>query len=293
MMNALQFSIIVPTYNREAQLFKIISLLIPQAYVNWELIIVDDSVESLEEKVDGIGDNRILYFHRKEKSGVSSARNFGALNAHGQYLAFLDDDDQVSENWLLEFAGLITAENKPDVLFCAMQRVNAVNGQYNEVVYPSQRLLDGKKRGIVIPGAFIIRATVFNSIGGYDERILFGENTELFIRIRATNPKYAYTDSVNFYYFQSLDGLSQNLENKIESNEIVLQKHPDFFLKNKNTKRLFTQVTGVSLLRLKRFKEARHYLRQAFLLNPFRVRSVLRLIISYLPFLSKKIYLPK
>lgn len=278
------FSVIIPTYNRPADLIVILNTLFLQKNNEWEVVIVDDSSASQINEINELGDDRIKYHHRKQRLGVSSARNDGTKYARGRYLVFLDDDDRVSENWLDEFASLITENEFPDVLFCGYERVDPHTKEKEEVL-PSDELWK-----LIFPGSFIIKADFFNSLGGYDEQILYGENTELFIRIRATNYKYAFTDSINFFYYQSIDGGSKNLLNTIESNKLILNKHKTLFQRNLKAKKFYLRVIGVSLMRLGRFREARFYLVKSYLLSLFEIKGLLRIVISFFPFLAKKVY---
>lgn len=94
-------SVVIPTYNRPAYLARAIESVIGQTYKDWELIVVDDGsptgeIKTVVERYAG-QDGRIRYVRRPNGSWYR-ARNTGIRNARGQYLAFLDDDDQ----WLKE-----------------------------------------------------------------------------------------------------------------------------------------------------------------------------------------------
>ncbi len=96
-------SIIIPTYNRAYTLTKAINSVIKQKYTNWELIIVDDnSTDETKDLVDNYikTDKRIRYFLNQRCKGVSGARNHGIINSSGDYLAFLDSDDEWVEHHL-------------------------------------------------------------------------------------------------------------------------------------------------------------------------------------------------
>ena len=97
-MNNCLFSIIVPIYNVEKYIVKCIESILLQSFKNFELILVDDgSPDHCGEICDMYAekDNRISVIHKKN-GGLSSARNSGLKQAHGQYVMFVDSDD-----WLL------------------------------------------------------------------------------------------------------------------------------------------------------------------------------------------------
>ena len=87
-------SVVIPTWNREALLERAVrSALAQEGPERIEVLIMDDgSTDGTEERIRGLGDPRIRYF-RLEHGGACAARNRGAEEARGEYIAFLDSDD--------------------------------------------------------------------------------------------------------------------------------------------------------------------------------------------------------
>ena len=87
-------SIIIPLYNKKKTILKSIESVLSQTYSDWELLIVNDgSTDGSETLVQ-----RFLLYSRikllnKKNGGVSSARNEGIRDAHGDWILFLDADD--------------------------------------------------------------------------------------------------------------------------------------------------------------------------------------------------------
>ncbi|MCI7766516.1 MAG: glycosyltransferase [Oscillospiraceae bacterium] len=95
-------SVIVPVYKVEKYLRKCIESIIGQKYTNLEIILADDGSPDSSGKIcDEYAkrDNRIIVIH-KENGGVGSARNAGIDRAAGEYIAFVDGDDHVSELYI-------------------------------------------------------------------------------------------------------------------------------------------------------------------------------------------------
>lgn len=88
-------SIIIPTYNRAHLISKAIDSIINQTYKNWELLIIDDgSTDETEVVIKSfLEDKRIQYF-KIPNSGACAARNKGLENSKGDYITFLDSDDE-------------------------------------------------------------------------------------------------------------------------------------------------------------------------------------------------------
>lgn len=90
-------SIVMPTYNRAKIISGAIESILRQTYANWELIVVDDrSTDHTEETIHEWSntDARIRYVRNHREKGPAGARNTGLLAAQGEYLAFLDSDDE-------------------------------------------------------------------------------------------------------------------------------------------------------------------------------------------------------
>ena len=88
-------SVIIPTYNRENLVSQAIQSVLNQTYRDFELIVVDDaSIDNTQKIVNNFNDSRIRYICHKQNAGVSVAQNTGIAKARGEYIAFLDSDDE-------------------------------------------------------------------------------------------------------------------------------------------------------------------------------------------------------
>lgn len=95
-------SVIVPVYNAEPYLARCIDSIMSQTFEDFEVLIVDDGSQDKSGEICdeyAAKDSRIRVFH-KENGGVSSARNLGLDNATGEWIAFVDSDDWVDEEYL-------------------------------------------------------------------------------------------------------------------------------------------------------------------------------------------------
>src|SRR5262245_61054408 len=87
-------SVILPTYNRAALLPRAVQSAIAQTYQNFELIIVDDgSTDDTPTIIRTFTDPRIVGV-RRSHAGAAAAENAGLARARGQFIGFLDDDDE-------------------------------------------------------------------------------------------------------------------------------------------------------------------------------------------------------
>ncbi len=107
--NNLKFSVVVPIYNVEKYLEKSIDCLISGSFKNLEILLVNDgSTDSSGEICDRYAkkDSRIKVFHQQNQ-GPSGARNTAIENATGDYLVFLDSDDNFVEDCLVEISNIL------------------------------------------------------------------------------------------------------------------------------------------------------------------------------------------
>jgi glycosyltransferase involved in cell wall biosynthesis len=116
-------SIIIPVYNRASLVKETVQSIYRQTYTDWELLLIDDgstdnSLEVCQEMA--VSDDKVHVFH-KENGGLSSARNFGMQMANGDYISFIDSDDEISPNFL-ENLLLEIEKNDCDIVFCGLLR---------------------------------------------------------------------------------------------------------------------------------------------------------------------------
>lgn len=94
------FSIIVPTYNRAHIISRAVESVLNQTYSNWELIVIDDgSMDNTKSVIKEFNDNRLKYYYQTNQER-STARNNGISKASGQYICFLDSDDEYYNDYL-------------------------------------------------------------------------------------------------------------------------------------------------------------------------------------------------
>ncbi len=93
-------SVVIPTHNRAGLVKRAIESVLVQTVQDFELLVVDDcSVDGTRETVHQFHDPRVSYFRHEVNRGPGAARNTGILAARGEYLAFLDSDDE----WMSRF----------------------------------------------------------------------------------------------------------------------------------------------------------------------------------------------
>lgn len=184
------FSVVIPTYNRAKFLPKALDSVWRQTFNGYEVIVVDDgSTDGTLEYLRSLsGPIRIL---SQYNGGPGVARNFGAKQARGRYIAFLDSDDLWFPWTLSCFAELISRNNDPAILSARlMEFADDAELSYVENV-PGTADVFGDffsasgKGYFVGAGMSVIRRDVFLKVNGYTRRRINGEDHDLIMRIGA------------------------------------------------------------------------------------------------------------
>ena len=202
-------SVVVPTYNYAHFLTATIKSIQLQTYGNWECIIIDDgSTDNTKQLIERLSaaDNRIKYFYQKN-AGPAVARNLGIRKSTGEFIQFLDGDDLI-ENKKFEiqrhtleqhaeydivYGGVkyFTSVN-PEKLFLNINLndqgawMSNVSGKGDEVIL---NLIEGN---IMVISSPLIRKSVFNKFGGFDEQLYYNEDWELWLRLAINNVYFKF-----------------------------------------------------------------------------------------------------
>jgi glycosyltransferase involved in cell wall biosynthesis len=222
-------SIILPTFNRADLLPRAINSVLAQTYPHWELIIWDDgSMDKTEEIVRSYKDGRLKYFY-DDNHGVAYACNRAIEASHGKYLAFLDSDDEWSEDILADHVEAMNAYPDIDVLFSDFININAATGeehrtfeQYsgamkfldvnrvNDNLYlVRERLLEGLAiANFIATDTIMVHREVLEKIGFFIEELRKLASFELCWRMGLAGTHFAYQDKVHLKRFKQTDSLS-------------------------------------------------------------------------------------
>ena len=107
------FSIIIPAYNAEAYLSRCLDSIFSQEFEDYEVIVINDGSTDRTEALleEYVANHRNLHLLNQENHGMATARNRGLEVAQGEYVLFVDSDDQLAKNALKILSDQITGED--------------------------------------------------------------------------------------------------------------------------------------------------------------------------------------
>jgi glycosyltransferase involved in cell wall biosynthesis len=309
MKNEPLVSCIIPTYNREKFLPNSIGSVLKQTYKNWELIIVDDrstdeSKKLIEEYMKK--DKRIKYVKNKHNNGCYGARNQGVELVKGEYIAFLDSDDEwmsfhLSEmieemqknpdvDWIYSFGKKI--KNNKIVLKSSYPNSNEAKNKFK--IEKRDKLFVLKKNQLTNVLNFeissgiqksILRKRIFNKIN-FDENFFAVADRLLPIEAIYHNFKFAYLTNVHLKYNIHEDNLSncnptKDINKKLRINKQLEKLYltiPKKIRLNKSQKKIidkklanlyFWNIGYNHYIIIKDYKNAKKYFLKGLKLNTF------------------------
>ena len=217
----MKISVIIPTYNRKKTLARAIRSVLNQSFSPFEILIIDDgSNDGTEEWVKANFQN-IKYIYQNNH-GVSSARNIGIENAYGDWVAFLDSDDEWLPNKLYKQVKAI--DSNPEVKFFHTNEIWIRNGvRVNQMKkhkkyggYIFEKCLDICR---ISPSSVLIKKEVLDNIGVFDESLRVCEDYDLWLRITSKYPVVFLDEPLIYKYGGHADQLSK-VNDGIESYRI-------------------------------------------------------------------------
>lgn len=127
-------SIIIPAYNCEQYIGSAIESCLKQDYENIEVIVINDGSADRTAEVASsfLSDSRITVINQQNK-GVSAARNYGLDCATGDYVTFLDSDDELAQGTISRNMELLASENDADWLYFPIQRIDKYGNPVDEI----------------------------------------------------------------------------------------------------------------------------------------------------------------
>ena len=194
-------SVVIVTHNREKLLPRAIDSVLEQDFSDFELIVIDDaSSDNTEEVVKKYqNDGRFKYIKIKKANSISQARNSAWPCVNGKYVAVLDSDDVWCDNSKLA-KQVDFLENNSDFVLVGSGAI-LINGRDEKIDEVKKPISDEEiKKDFLVKNPFFHSSVLYRyddvkKIGGYDEKIRFGEDFDLWLRLGKEGKLYNFSDA--------------------------------------------------------------------------------------------------
>ncbi len=234
-------SVIVPVFNAEAYIEKCILSIIEQSFKDIEIIIVDDGSDDFSTPILYTFkdlDKRIEII-RQKNSGPSVARNVGIQNAKGKYIAFVDADDWIEENYIEKLYESIT-KNKADIAATSIIRWRIYNKKYR-ICYKKEKVytkLTDKLRICNIPENCYVWNKLYKTSLIKDIKFkpgIFFEDVFWTPEVIKKSDKLVTVPNTNYYYRVNNKSIVKNIQdNKKQLDSYNAHKYIIEFFKMNN-----------------------------------------------------------
>ena len=185
-------SVIIPTFNRAAFVRQALDSVVAQEYPRLEVLVVDDGSEDhTPEVVRSFGSQVTLIC--QSHAGVSAARNRGVAASSGELVAFLDSDDLWLPGKVWAQAELF--QKHPSIQACYtdeiwIRRGVRVNARHIHQKHAGWIFVQSLPRCIISPSSIMLRRTLWERLGGFDEQLPACEDYDLWLRLTAVVPVF-------------------------------------------------------------------------------------------------------
>lgn len=267
-------SVVIPTHNRANLLRRAVDSVIAQSLKELEIIIVDDaSTDDTSACCEQIVDPRAKKIQHQQTRGGAAARNTGIAIANGEYVAFLDDDDEWMPDKLVQQVDLLKRNPNAGLIYTGYYYVD---NHYKTF----QQFLPRFRGNIAEPllaeniigttSSVMIRQVCFNKVGVFDDQLQSCQDWDLWIRMaKEYMVDFIEKPLLNFMIHEKR--ITRNLDAKLQGRLRLLEKHRDDIEQSKSCLARHWLELGYLYCHNGQLAEGRHFLRKGLKICPTKV----------------------
>jgi len=195
------FSVIVPVYNTDPGLLRrMIASVEAQWYSHWELVLVDDHSTSpaVREVLSDLIDPRIVIVQIAENRGISGATNEGIARATGDFIVFLDHDDELTVDCLYELALRIDRDD-PDYLYSDEDKLDA-DGTFRDPFFKPDWSPDTLMSSMFTCHVSCVRRSLALELGGLRSEYDGSQDWDFVLRVSERARRIAHVAKVLYHW---------------------------------------------------------------------------------------------
>ena len=209
------FSIVVPVFNTPQQVFqKMADSVKSQWYPHWELILVDDASTSEKtlECMENLQDERIIKKVLQENQGIAGATNAGIATATGDYVVFLDHDDELTVDCLYELARCIEQED-PDYIYSDEDKISE-QGIFVEPHFKPDWSPDTMMSTMYVCHVSCVRRNLLEQLGGLRSQYDGCQDWDTILRLTEKTNRISHVPKVLYHWRQITGSVASSIDAK-------------------------------------------------------------------------------
>ncbi|MDI9636675.1 glycosyltransferase family A protein [Kamptonema cortianum] len=248
-MTTPRVSFVIPAYNPGYFLEETLQSVLAQTDSDWEAVVVDDGSTEWPD-APSLSDSRVRLFRIRD-CGVSGARNYGAAQARGEFLCYLDADDLIDPNFLESLLPPLLEDPELAGAYCDGKLLwmfeSPESGNTDMIYGPSENLFEALTVRPMNLGAILLRREKVAHAGGFDLALTSASEDWDFLLKAAWETNWAYIPSQLYTYRLTAGSWSRNYERLYRLTDDMLRRYG-------------SSDTGPRLSK-QQFRAAKHHLR--------------------------------
>lgn len=183
-------SVVIPAYNSAETLIRALDSVASQSRPAYEVIVVDDaSTDSTAAVASGYQKLPVKLIRLAKNSGAAEARNRGVKAATGEFIAFLDADDEWLPSKLERQVALINSDSSIAFVSCESKLISNLGVDLGDI-YRGHEVVSGAlawkallKDNFVTTPSVVVPKLLFEELGGFDPKLKIAEDQDMWIRL--------------------------------------------------------------------------------------------------------------
>lgn len=286
-MKSEKVSIVITTFGRKKELKRSLKSALGQTYSNIEIIVIDDNIdvdysEYIKKTIASFNDKRIVYKKNKNNLGGALSRNEGIKFASGEYVAFLDDDDEYLPEKIEKQLAVFEKDRSKKIAlvycYCDGIKDGKVKDQYR-YNYKGNCLFDAMRMSIAATTQWMCRKEALLSVGGFTD-MPCKQDSYVVVKLLAKGYTIDRVPEVlSLYYDDEIPRISSKNVKKRILGETMLRdlcrQNYDKISKRqqKEVEYIYAGVLAKLYLCAKRYHDFRGMVKKIFYYKPLSIRT--------------------
>lgn len=238
-----KISVIIPAKNSQRTIGKCLMHILNQNYKPYEIIVVDGGSNDRTQEIATKYGAKVIIEPTHEGNYPGIGRNYGAKNAQGEILAFIDSDCYAEENWLMKVKDFLRYEE------IGIYGIIVKDGTGSLISRAYHYLINEISYDFSPSRCMAIRKEIFDKIKGFDETLTAGEDNEISYRVISLGYKIVIDKETKVYHeddhLKSLRGIWNQQKWYYESEKMLRQRYPYKFRRFRTTTPIREHLTSL------------------------------------------------